>query len=83
MLETIKSKTNVIRVSKSGVFSIEKFKLLYEKHDLTLEYQVLDALRNRFDDLMMEEALQIMGKHSFHTMILVSFYPIDLYLELQ
>lgn len=37
-INTGKSKMNVIKVSKSGVFSIDKFKQLYEQHDFTLEY---------------------------------------------
>ena len=41
---------HVIQVSKSGIFSLTKFLMLWEKHDPMLPYTVFDALRNRFDD---------------------------------
>ena len=33
---------------------------------------MFDALRNRFDDKMMDEALDVMKQHRFKMMILVS-----------
>lgn len=70
--DQVEGKINTIRVSKSGVFQIEKFIELYQQHDLSLDYEVFDALRNRFDDNMIEGAFEIMKKHNFKTLILVS-----------
>jgi len=76
--------SNVIRVSKSGVFSLEKFIQLYQKHDMSLNYEVFDALRNRFDDKMIDDALLVTKDHKLKTLILVSVHEdLSLCTELQ
>lgn len=50
-------------MSKSGVFSLQKFLDLYSTIDQQKVYTVFDGLRNRFDDQMAEAALDTMQKH--------------------
>ena len=73
---SVPESSHAIRMSKSGVFSLQRFLELYATVDKQKVYSVFDGLRNRFDDPMIETALVQMQSHPFRVIILVSPPPL-------